>query len=42
MVVMETEVRREESDSVDAKVLSGMFIRGLGGWDKDDIRGLEC
>lgn len=32
MIVMETQIKRKQTDQVDATVLSGMFIRGLGGW----------
>ena len=34
MVVFESEIRREgcSMGECDAKVLSGMFVRGLGGW----------
>ena len=35
MVVMETELRREGGNTLDAKVLSAMFIRGLGGWAEE-------
>ena len=32
LVVFETEIKREGESQIDAKVLSGMFVRGLGGW----------